>query len=98
MIPQKTLKGKRGGSPAGNDSDENDDPGVRQCGCKGVKRMAATYIEKAQAIIALVQDMKHYEWRKIAHAIDREFEEAANRAVLTQNAAEGAMTRIRQEG
>lgn len=98
MIPQKTLKGKRVGSPAGNDSDEKDDSNVRQCGCEGVKRMAATYIEKAQAIIALVQDMKHYEWRKIAHAIDREFEEAANCAVLTQNAAEGAMTRIRQEG
>ena len=59
--------------------------------------METTYIEKARAIIGLVMNMKHYEWRKIAHAIDREFEEAANRTVLTQENAIGAMTRIRQE-
>lgn len=60
--------------------------------------MDKTYAEKARAIVEAAQGLKYCEWRRIAHAIDREYETAANRAVLTQNAAEGAMTRIEQEG
>lgn len=49
---------------------------------------------RARAIAKLVQGMEYCEWRRIAHAIDRAYEMAANRAVLTQEAAEEAVMRI----
>lgn len=52
---------------------------------------------KTRAIAKLVQGMEYCEWRRIAHAIDRAYEMAANRAVLTQEAAEEAVMRIEGE-
>lgn len=49
---------------------------------------------KARAIAKIVQGMEYCEWRRIAHAIDRAYEMAANRAVLTQEAAEEAVMHI----
>lgn len=59
--------------------------------------MDKTYEEKARAIVEAAQGLKYCEWRRIAHAIDREYEEAANRAKLAQNAAEDVMIRIARE-
>lgn len=62
--------------------------------------METTYIEKARAIIGLVMNMKHYEWRKIVHAVDREFEleKAKHSTTFKQQNAINAMERIRYEG
>lgn len=59
--------------------------------------MDKTYEEKARAIVEAAQGLKYCEWRRIAHAIDRKYKEAANHARLAQNAAEGAMIRIARE-
>lgn len=59
--------------------------------------MDKTYEEKARAIVEIVRGLKYCEWRRIAHAIDRAYETAANRAVLTNDAAEGAVIQIERE-
>lgn len=44
-------------------------------------------MDKAKTIINAAMGLKRYEWRRIAHFIDRKFDEASNRIELTQEDA-----------
>lgn len=54
-------------------------------------------MKKARQIIALAVGMKRYEWLRIAHEINREFEQASARIELSQADAEGIMRMLEIE-